>query len=175
MTYISVQEKEEYLFNLLKKNLGEESPEFKNACIGWNLTRFCNFPDHKHQFITIALPTENYELKELKKVIQNLSYSYLKNAKLVVEYFSGELKKRNLHVHILKQGIYSKTKIIRDLSTKFKVAPNFINVKKGTKESDYMNRLNYLEGEKHSELKKTNCELDRIWREKNGFCHIYNL
>lgn len=175
MTYVSVNESEAELFRIIVHTYGLDSPEAMTLIQGYNLTRFCNFPDRKHQFITIALPTENYALSELKKVISELSYSYLQNALLSVENFSGELKKENLHVHILKTGIYSKTKIIRDLSKKFKVAPNFINIKKGTKETDYMNRYHYLHGEKLSELKKENCELDRIWREKNGFRHIYNL
>jgi len=175
MTYVSINEYEAELFRCVNFFYGVDSPEAMQLIQGMGLTRFCNYPDRKHQFITIALPTENYALSELKKVISELSYSYLNNAKLVVENFSGELKKENLHVHILKHGIYSKTKIIRDLSKKFRVAPNFINIKKGTKEIDYMNRLDYINGEKVSELKKENCELDRVWRDQNGFSQIYNL
>ena len=124
--------------------------------------------------VTIALPTEKTDLNKLKKVISKLNYEYLENSYLTVEFYSG-LKKENLHIHILKQGIYNKTKLIRDLSRKFKVSDNFVNVKKGTTETDYYNRLNYLEGNKHDELKKENCELDREWREKNGFEQIYYL
>lgn len=175
MTYVTQNESDAELFRTIVHYYGLDSPEAMHIIQGCNLTRFCNFPDHKHQFITIALPTENYELSQLKNVIQNLNYSYLQNAKLVVENFSGELKKENLHVHILKSGIYSKTKIIRDLSKKFNISPNFVNVKKGTKESDYLNRLHYINGEKQSELKKENCELDRVWREKNGLQQIYTL
>lgn len=132
-------------------------------------------PEYKHQFITIALPTENYALSKLKKIINNINYTYLDNAYLTVEMFSGELKKKNLHIHILKKGIYNKTKLIRDMSRKFKVCDNFVNIKKGTKESDYLNRLAYLNGEKVDELKKENCDLDRIWRDNNGFQQIYTL
>jgi len=132
-------------------------------------------PDFKHQFITVALPTENYALDKLKKIISNINYEYLEGAFLTVEMFSGELKKENLHIHILKKGIYNKTKLIRDLSRKFKVAVNFINIKKGTKESDYNNRLNYLNGVKQSELKKENSEKDKLWRTAMGFAQIYCL
>lgn len=131
-------------------------------------------PTFKHQFITIALPTEKTDLSKLKKVISKINYEYLENAYLTVEFYSG-LKKENLHIHILKQGIYNKTKLIRDLSRKFKVSDNFVNVKKGTNKKDYENRLAYLKGEKKDELKKENCELDREWREKNGFQQIYYL
>ena len=123
-------------------------------------------PQKKHQFITVALPTEKINLVKLKKTISKLNYEYLENGYLTVEFYSGK-QKENLHLHILKDGIYNKTKLIRDMSRKFKVSDNFVNVKKGTTESDYYNRLSYLRGEKVDEQKKENSELDRIWREKN--------
>jgi hypothetical protein len=129
---------------------------------------------YKHQFITIALPQE-YDIKKLLKTISSLSYPYLKDSWLSVENFSGELHKENLHIHILKKEIYSKTKIIRDLSRKFKIAPNFINIKKGDSESDYLNRLHYINGEKQDELKQENAELDKQWRINNDIKQIYNL
>lgn len=175
MTYINNQERDAELFRTLESNYDLTDPLWINVVQRFKLERFMNIPDHKHQFITIALPTENYALDQLKSVIDNLEYSYLENAYLIVENFSGITKKENLHVHILKQGIYSKTKLIRDMSRKFKVLPNFINVKKGTKEKDYLNRLQYINGEKQSELKKENHELDRKWREENGFQQIYSL
>jgi len=132
-------------------------------------------PQFKHQFITIALPTEKTELQRLIRTILNLNYDYLTDALLSVEMFSGELKKENLHIHILKQGIYSKTKIIRDLSRRFKVAPNFINVKKGTTQKDYLNRLHYINGEKDDQLKKENVILDREWRIQNNIEQLYYL
>lgn len=132
-------------------------------------------PTKPHQFITVALPTEKTELQKLKKTIDNIRYKYMDNAFLTVEMFSGQLKKENLHIHILKNGIYNKTKLIRDMSRKFNVAVNFVNVKKSTKLTDYENRLAYLKGEKSDELKKENCELDKKWREDNGFRQIYNL
>lgn len=129
----------------------------------------------KHQFITIALPTEKTDLRKLVRTICNIQYDYLKDSILSVENFSGELKKENLHIHILKHGIYSKTKIIRDMARKFKVAPNFINIKKGTTEQDYLNRLHYINGEKLDELKKENCLLDQEWRRQNDIEQIYYL
>jgi len=133
-------------------------------------------PSVKHQFITVSLPTEKTDLEELKKKISSLSYKYLENALLSVEYFSGKKgTNKNLHIHILKKGMYTKNKIIRDMMSKFKLAHNFINVKKGSTQTDYDNRYNYIHGDKSTELKKKNCELDREWREKNGFQQIYYL
>lgn len=129
---------------------------------------------HKHQFITVALPTESTDLENLKRIIEDLEYAYLEDAHLTVEYYSGD-KNKNLHIHILKHDIYSKTKIIRDMGRKFKVEPNFVNVKRGTKEKDYQNRLSYLKGDKLSDQKKANSIADIIWRDQNGFQQIYNL
>lgn len=128
--------------------------------------------DYPHQFITIALENTRH-LGKLVNTIQGLEYQYIKEAIVSIENYSsvGE----NLHVHILKKGIYNKTKLIRDMSRKFKVAPNFINVKKGTNESDYRNRLNYIKGDKTDEDKKENSIKDQIWRKENNIQDVYKL
>ena len=173
----SKQETINFVDYCISQNYGSNPENYPNHVIRYALECGIDYlsKSYPHQFITIALPTEIYALEKLKKIIDNLSYPYLDQALLTVEMFSGELKKKNLHIHILKKGIYNKTKLIRDMSRKFKVLSNFVNVKKGTKESDYRNRLSYLNGEKVDELKKENCELDRLWREDNGFAQIYCL
>lgn len=128
----------------------------------------------KHQFITIALP-QTTNLPQLVSTIHSLSYSYLSDAMLTIENFSGELHAENLHIHILKKDIYSKTKMIRDLSKKFKVSNNFINIKLGKTEKDYKNRLHYINGEKQSEVKTSNSVLDKQWRTDNDLEQIYYL
>lgn len=129
-------------------------------------------PEHKHQFITIALPN-TLGIIELKKKIYQLTYKYLEGAMLTVENFSASGE--NLHVHILKEGVYSKTRIIRDLARKFKIDENFVDVRLGKRVSDYQNRLAYIKGEKSDELKKENCQKDQEWRTQNGLEHIYIL
>lgn len=128
--------------------------------------------DYPHQFITIALENTRH-LGKLVNTIQGLEYQYIKDAIVSIENYSsvGE----NLHVHILKKGIYNKTKLIRDMSRKFKVAPNFVNVRKGTKESDYRHRLNYIKGDKVDDEKKENSIKDKIWRKENGILDVYAL
>ncbi len=128
----------------------------------------------KHQFITIALP-QTTNLPQLVSTIHSLNYSYLSDAMLTIENFSGELHTENLHIHILKKEIYSKNKIIRDLSKKFKVSNNFINIKLGKTEKDYMNRLHYINGEKQSEIKTQNSKMDKQWRTDNDLEQIYYL
>lgn len=171
------QETANFVEYVIRNEYGSNSANYPDHVIRYALECGIDYlsKTYPHQFITVALPTENYELNKLKSIINNLTYPYLEGALLTVEMFSGELKKKNLHIHILKKGIYNKTKLIRDLSRKFKVASNFVNVKKSTKESDYRNRLAYLNGEKVDELKKRNCELDAVWRHENQFQQIYTL
>lgn len=129
-------------------------------------------PEKKHQFITIALP-KDLGIMQLKKYIYSLDYKYLQGVLLCCEFFSevGE----NLHVHILKHGVYSKTRIIRDLSRKFKIEENFVDVRLGKRESDYENRYAYITGDKESESKQANVYLDREWRKQNGLQDLYTL
>jgi len=179
MPMVTRQETTNYVNHVITTEYGSDPTTYPPHVIQYALECGLDYLSKKfpHQFITVALPTENYALPytELKNIITNLNYKYLDGAFLTVEMFSGELKKENLHIHILKKGIYNKTKLIRDLSRKFKVAVNFVNIKKGTKESDYINRRNYLNGEKQSELKKENSEKDKLWRTAMGFAQIYCL
>ncbi len=127
----------------------------------------------KHQFITVALPND-FDLLHLKTLItKKLKYGYLKGGYARIEYFSD--KGENLHVHILKLGIYSKTKLIRDFAKKFGVLENFVNIQKGSEETDYQNRVNYIHGIKDSEDKMLNVAQDQEWRLINGIDEIYNL
>jgi len=129
-------------------------------------------PEHKHQFITIALPN-NLGILELKKKIYRLTHKYLEGALLCCEFNSASGE--NLHVHILKEGVYSKTRLIRDLARKFKIDENFVDVRLGKRESDYQNRLAYIKGEKSDELKQEKVYLDQLWRQQNGLQDIYTL
>jgi len=159
-------------FNSLSPQLQADylsNPEFMRR-IGHNIPSKAL----KHQFITIALP-QTTNLPQLVSTIHSLSYSYLSDAMLTIENFSGELHTENLHIHILKKEVYSKTKMIRDLSKKFRVSNNFINIKLGKTEKDYMNRLHYINGEKQSEVKTSNSVLDKQWRTDNDLEQIYYL
>ncbi|AKV62299.1 putative replication initiation protein, partial [Sicyonia brevirostris associated circular virus] len=147
------------------------SPSFEKLCRMYRC--YDLIKDRRHQFITVALP-QTYDLKKLVSQIENeLRYDWIIGAYVRVENFSdtGE----NLHLHILKDGQYTKTKIIRDLSRKFKVEKNFINVKSSNKEVDYENRYNYILGNKKDAGKLENVQKDKEWRENNDINEIYNL
>lgn len=140
----------------------------------WRLESFFPTEDISHQFITVALPND-YDLNNLKKIIENgLQYQYLDTALARVESFSDG-GKRNFHIHILKKGNYQRRKIVRDLSRKFKIEENFIDVISGKSSEKYHNRLAYIHGDKKDESKKADVELDIKWRIDNGFAEIYNL
>jgi len=154
------------------------NPEEWTACPGFE--KLCRYyrcydllNDRRHQFVTVALP-QNTDLPQLVDTIKNkLRYDWLIGSYIRIENFSdtGE----NLHLHILKDGQYTKSKIIRDLSRKFKITPNFINVKSSNKEVDYENRKNYIFGNKKDADKLENVEKDKIWRKNNDINEIYNL
>lgn len=127
--------------------------------------------EQKHQLITLALPNE-FEISKILKYISK-PHSYLQdNAVLAIERYSesGE----NLHVHILKKGNYSKSKIIRDMSKKFKIQSNFVDVRYGTECDIYQTRLQYIKGEKTSK-KELNVEKDKQWRKEKKLKDYYNL
>lgn len=147
------------------------SPGFEKLCQLYRCYDLLN--QRRHQFITVALPNDYSLTKLVEQITNKLKYDYLIGAFVRVENFSdtGE----NLHLHILKDGIYSKTKIIRDLSRKFKVEKNFINVKTSNKEIDYENRKNYIFGNKKDTGKQDNVEKDILWRQNNDINEIYNL
>ena len=67
-------------------------------------------------------------------------------------------------MHILLPDVISKPIIIRDLSRRFKVAKNFIDVRTSKSVSDWNNRKNYILGRKTTTEKLDNVELDRQWR-----------
>ena len=128
------------------------------------------FVEKPHQFITVALPND-YSLKRILRYVEQ-PHRWCTGWLTIEKYSkSGE----NLHVHILKEGNYSKTKIIRDLSRRFKVATNFIDVRRSRDQSDYNNRLSYIKGDKMDTEKMENVEKDKQWRIDSSLRDFYNL
>lgn len=129
------------------------------------------YGEERHQFITIGLPND-YPIKKIKKFIKR-PYLWLEDAILSVEKYrkNGE----HLHIHILRKGYHSKTKIIRDLSTKFKVSRNYIDVRKSKSSADYTNRNNYIRGIKSDNEKLECVEKDIEWRKTENLENYYML
>lgn len=126
--------------------------------------------DKPHQFITVALPNTT-SLKRILRYIEQ-PHKWCKGWLSIEKYSkSGE----NLHLHILKEGYYSKTKIIRDLSRRFKVERNFIDVRRGTEPKDWNNRLSYIKGTKMDTDKMEHVTKDKEWRQKNNLRDFYNI
>ena len=150
------------------------SPEGQLLIRRWQLESYFPTDDISHQLITVALPND-YDLNVLKNKLENgLQYQYLDTAIARVERHSDG-GKPNLHLHILKKGNYQKSKIIRDLSRHFKIAPNFVDVRSSKSRAKYNNSLNYVHGVKKDEAKLDDVQLDIQWRLDNGFAEIYNL
>lgn len=124
-----------------------------------------------HQFVTIGLPND-YNLGKIKDYI-NKPHKWLSGAVLSVERFrkNGE----HLHIHILTTQPYNKHKVIRDLSRRFKVTRNYIDVRRSNSTADYNNRSNYIKGNKSSTEKSELVKKDVEWRQENGFENYYIL
>lgn len=124
-----------------------------------------------HQFVTIGLKND-YPIDKIKKYI-NKPHKWLNGAVLSVERFrkNGE----HLHIHILTTQPYNKTKIIRDLSRRFKVTANYIDVRRSKSTADYNNRANYIRGCKSSTEKSELVEKDVEWRKTNNLENYYML
>lgn len=110
-----------------------------------------------HSIITISFPalekeTEREKVFEVLEKLQELKqYKYLEDKSIMfsLEFYGKELKDNNFHSHILIKGkIKDRARIIRDFSTRFKVKPNFIDVKSSRNAELYSIRENYLKGEK---------------------------
>lgn len=128
------------------------------------------FAAKPHQFITVALPND-YPLKKILKYLEK-PHKWLVGWISIERYSkSGE----NLHLHILKEGNYTKTKIIRDLARRFKVDSNFIDVRRGTEPTDYNNRLSYIKGDKMATEKMEHVAKDKQWRQENNLRDYYNI
>lgn len=127
--------------------------------------------DTTHQLITVALPND-YNIEKIKEYIQN-PHAWMNGALLSIERYSNS--GINLHIHILKTGYKSKTLIIRDLSRRFKIETNFIDVQRGKTATDYNNRINYLKGNKMDTGKMENVLQDEEWRQKEGLNNFYKI
>lgn len=125
----------------------------------------------KHQFITVALPND-YPISKILKYVDSPHKYFRNNSIMSIEKYSSTGV--NLHVHLLKKGNYSKTKIIRDLSKKFKIESNFVDVKSSDDRTLYQTREAYVKGEKV----EPKCEYvmqDREWRKTEKIKDYYIL
>jgi hypothetical protein len=127
--------------------------------------------DKPHWFITIALPNERNP-KDMVDITKNLErHAYMSNYCFSIEFFSksGE----NQHIHILVWGSkVNKTKTIRDFSRKYDVSANFIDIKHSKKAQDFLNRYNYIKGNK-DDTKMESVEKDRARRRELDLLDYY--
>jgi len=118
-----------------------------------------------HTMITIALPKLPEErdvkreiiLETIQRCREVHQYRYMSDKTILfsLEFYSLEKKlkvlKDNFHVHMLVKGKYAKLdrkRIIRDLSKKFKVEANFVDVKYHSSPELFSTREEYIKGSK---------------------------
>lgn len=130
------------------------------------------------QFDEIKLDDrEKEEIGDLHSLLSN--YKWFKNNiyHLSYEYFSKEYPDGgNLHMHILvKQEAtqLNKTKIIRDISSKYKDILKVVDYKHSTSKEHYNNRYAYVTGAKQDAGKLVFHERDCVWRVKNKIDPYY--
>lgn len=166
------KEREEWFLQYYQKYFLDKGITPKGANAAFLRSVGCGhlLEDKPHQFITVALPND-YDIEKIKKYI-NHPHAWCRGILSIEKYSKvGE----NLHLHILKEGNYSKTKVVRDLARKFKIAPNFIDVRRGNEQTDYDNRLSYIKGDKVDEAKMENVQKDKEWRIENSLENYYLL
>ncbi len=171
--HITKRELDSTMRGILRDSLRKNGPgygsAFRHMCRLYNCGDLLE--DRPHQFITVALPND-YNISKILKYIHT-PHKWNKGSLLSIEKYSksGE----NLHIHILKEDYYSKTKIIRDLSTRFKVSGNFIDVRRGTEPADYEHRASYIKGDKMDTEKMEHVQKDKEWRKKNNLKDFYYI
>lgn len=133
-----------------------------------------------HSIITISFPAyeKEYEREKVFEILEKLQqlkqYKYLEDKSIMfsLEFYGKELKD-NFHSHILIKGIIKdRSRIIRDFSNKFKVKPNFIDVKTSKNAELYSIRENYLKGEKQDK-KQEQIEKDIKKRQELNIQNYY--
>lgn len=144
-----------------------------------------------HTMITIALPKLSNDRDEKREVVLETvqkcrevhNYRYMSDKTILfsLEFYSLEKKlkvlKDNFHVHMLVKGKYAKfdrKRIIRDLSKKFKVEANFVDVKYHSSPELFSTRQNYIKGTKQ-ESKDLAIEKDEEERKVLGIDNFYFL
>ncbi len=111
-------------------------------------------PKKHHRFLTISLPkttTPARVAKEWERYLSNKSYA--PQVKAYTYEFTNQALEYHPHIHVLMIGTKSpqKHRLIRDISSHFKIEKNFIDIVTHTDPEIFKTRMNYIKGEKDSE------------------------
>lgn len=132
-------------------------------------------PKKPHRFITISLP------KGMDPPQVDSSWRTFLSKKTYAQQITGytlEFTNQELgyhpHIHALLVGTKSpqKHRLIRDITSHFKIESNYVDIKTHTDPELYSTRLEYIKGKK-TEMKKQQLEIDERIRAENGLKSFY--
>lgn len=129
-----------------------------------------------HQLFTIALPSD-YDTKRMhEKVKELMGEDKWGMGESICSYEWYSKKKPeggNLHIHwlVVKHGTYKPSVQSKKIAKEFGIEPNFVDYTSRNKPEDFVNRLNYILGNKRNDDFKY---LDIGWRKAEGLPHITN-
>lgn len=126
----------------------------------------------KHMFITISLPKKMYDYKALPELISNFQNDYMEGSYFCIE-FAGKEMQFHPHIHMIIPRLVDRTRLIRDLSTKFNIGKNFVDI--GIRDhSLYSTRLDYIKGNK-CQNKMEQVEEDKCQRKIYDLSNFYSF
>lgn len=125
----------------------------------------------KHKFFTISLPPDrNYDVVGAPQKLMEARFDYLHDALFCLE-VTGAEGQWHPHIHLLVYGYPDNTRVIRDLSTLFKVGKNFVDV--GFRNPKlYTTRYDYIKGIKR-DIKMSQVEADIAYLDSQGLEKYY--
>lgn len=127
-------------------------------------------PKKPHRFITVSLPkaTEPTEMAESWKTFLGKKSYASQFTGYTLEFTNQELG-YHPHIHALLVGTKSpqKHRLIRDITSHFKIESNYVDIKTGTEPELYQTRLDYIKGEKQDKKKKQIAKDDEIRASNN--------
>ncbi|AXQ65679.1 MAG: putative replication initiation protein [Circoviridae sp.] len=140
-------------------------------------------PKCPHAFITIQIDDKKLveerrqEIGTLASLLTTFKFMKSNIYSFCIENYSKEYPNGgNLHFHYLvKQSdcILNKTKILRNVQTKYKDCIKVVNYQHSDSLEHYKNRLAYILGEKQGAEKLVFQERDCVWRAQNNIDPYY--
>lgn len=126
----------------------------------------------KHMFVTISLPKKMYDYGAIPKLIGNFQNDYMSGSYFCIE-FAGKDLGFHPHIHMLIPRLVDRTRLIRDLSKKFNIGKNFVDI--GLRDNSlYLQRLDYIKGNKRDK-KIPQVEEDKLVRMKYELKDFYSF
>lgn len=133
-----------------------------------------NFKSNRHIFITISLNPKKFKPESIVDWIPDLPC--IQNHAIWCFEFFGKNLKFHPHIHLLikTNKKLDKKRIIKKLSSQFKINENFIDYKTGNNKHLLTKRVNYIKGIKTC-IKDACLNADQKYRDEKNIKDFYSL